>query len=54
MLGWLHALMPKEDGFFGLFERHAQISYDCAKVLRALLDGGDQSPRLCDSGALTP
>lgn len=48
MLGWLQALMPKEDKFFDLFERHAQISFDCAKTLRAVLDGGDQVSRLCD------
>jgi predicted phosphate transport protein (TIGR00153 family) len=48
MLGWLQALMPKEDKFFDLFERHAQISFDCAKTLRGVLDGGDQLSRLCD------
>jgi uncharacterized protein len=48
MLGWLRALMPKEDKFFDLFERHAQISYDCAKALRAVLEGGERVARLCD------
>ena len=48
MLGWLQALMPKEGKFFDLFERHAQIGFDCAKTLRAVLDGGDQVSRLCD------
>jgi predicted phosphate transport protein (TIGR00153 family) len=49
MLGWLQALMPKEDKFFDLFERHARITLECAKVLRAILDGGDRVPDLCEA-----
>jgi uncharacterized protein len=49
MLGWLQALMPKEDKFFDLFERHAQISHECAGILRTLLDGGDRVPHLCEA-----
>ncbi len=49
MLGWLQALMPKEDRFFDLFQRHAQIALDGARVLRAILDGGEQVPRLCEA-----
>jgi predicted phosphate transport protein (TIGR00153 family) len=48
MLGWLQAMMPKEDKFFDLFERHAAISLKAAQTLRALLDGGDKVPALCD------
>jgi hypothetical protein len=40
MLGWFRALMPKEDVFFGLFERHAQTLVDGSKALKSLLDGG--------------
>ena len=49
MLGWLQALMPKEDRFFDLFERHAQISLECAKILRTLLDGGERVPQLSEA-----
>ncbi len=49
MLGWLQALMPKEEKFFDLFERHAQISLECAKLLRTLLDGGERVPELCEA-----
>jgi uncharacterized protein len=39
MLAWFRALMPKEDRFFDLFERHAATLVDGAVALRALLDG---------------
>lgn len=39
MLGWFRALMPKEDRFFALFERHAATLVDGAVALRSLLDG---------------
>jgi uncharacterized protein len=41
MLGWFQALMPKEERFFTLFERHAQIVVAGAEALRGLLQGGD-------------
>ncbi|WP_294540651.1 DUF47 domain-containing protein [uncultured Rhodoblastus sp.] len=47
MLGWLQALMPKEERFFDLFERHAAISLEAARSLRAVLDGGDGVRALC-------
>lgn len=40
MLSWFNALMPKEAGFFDLFEAHAGMIRDGAGSLRALLDGG--------------
>jgi uncharacterized protein Yka (UPF0111/DUF47 family) len=40
MLGWFQALMPREDKFFDLFERHAQVLVAGAGELRAALDGG--------------
>ena len=40
MLGWLRALMPKEDRFFNLFEQHAALVVAAAESLRAALDGG--------------
>ena len=39
MLSWFRALMPKEDGFFDLFESHAEELLAGAKALSALLSG---------------
>jgi len=41
MLGWFQALMPKEERFFDLFERHEQTMVEGSHALRALLEGGD-------------
>jgi uncharacterized protein Yka (UPF0111/DUF47 family) len=40
VLKWFHALLPKEDRFFGLFNRHADVVLLGAKALRELLNGG--------------
>ncbi len=40
MLGWFQALMPREEGFFLLFERHAETLVTGSRALRALLEGG--------------
>jgi uncharacterized protein Yka (UPF0111/DUF47 family) len=40
MLGWFQALMPKEERFFDLFEKHAQTLVAGSRHLRAVLDGG--------------
>jgi predicted phosphate transport protein (TIGR00153 family) len=47
MLGWFQALMPKEERFFDLFTRHAQIVVAGAEALRGLLSGGDSIERYC-------
>jgi uncharacterized protein len=47
MLGWFQALMPKEERFFDLFTRHAQIVVAGAEALRGLLGGGDSIERYC-------
>ena len=47
MLGWFRALMPKEERFFDLFTRHAQVTLDAAQALSELLKGGDDVVRLC-------
>jgi predicted phosphate transport protein (TIGR00153 family) len=47
MLGWFRALMPKEERFFELFNRHAQVTLTGAEALRGLLEGGDDVVRLC-------
>jgi predicted phosphate transport protein (TIGR00153 family) len=47
MLGWFRALMPKEERFFDLFTRHAQITLAGAQALSALLKGGNDVLRYC-------
>ena len=47
MLKFFHALMPREERFFDLFEAHARTLCAGARALRALLDGGDQVPERC-------
>jgi len=39
MLNWFDALMPKERGFFDLFDRHAATLVKGAAELKAMLDG---------------
>jgi predicted phosphate transport protein (TIGR00153 family) len=39
MLGWFRALMPREERFFELFTRHAQVTVAGAVALRDLLNG---------------
>lgn len=41
MLSWFQALMPGEERFFDLFERHAETLVAGSLALRALLDGGE-------------
>src|SRR5206468_3322761 len=47
MLGWFRALMPKEERFFDLFTRHAQITLAGAQALSALLKGGGDVLAYC-------
>src|SRR5271154_7035337 len=47
MLGWFQALMPKEERFFALFEKHATIVVAGAEALRGLLQGGDTVEDYC-------
>jgi predicted phosphate transport protein (TIGR00153 family) len=48
MLGWFRALMPREERFFALFARHAQVTLAGAEALRGLLNGGDDVLRHCN------
>jgi predicted phosphate transport protein (TIGR00153 family) len=41
MLGWFKALMPREERFFELFQRHATVVVAGADALRGMLRGGD-------------
>lgn len=47
MLGWFRALLPKEERFFVLFERHAVIVVSGAEALRGVLRGGEEVKRYC-------
>jgi uncharacterized protein len=47
MLGWFQALMPREERFFQLFEKHATIVLAGAEALRRLLRGGDNIEACC-------
>jgi uncharacterized protein len=40
MLRWFQALMPREDRFFALFNRHAETLVQGATALREVLQGG--------------
>jgi uncharacterized protein len=40
MLRWFQALMPREDRFFDLYNRHAETLVQGAQALRELLNGG--------------
>jgi uncharacterized protein len=48
MLGWFRALMPKEERFFELFVRHAQVTLSGAEALRSLLSRGSDVVRCCN------
>jgi uncharacterized protein len=47
VLGWFKAIMPKEDSFFPLFERHAAIVVAGAEALCGMLAGGADVERFC-------
>jgi uncharacterized protein len=47
MLGLFRKIMPKEELFFGMFERHAACLTGGAATLRKLLDGGPDVSALC-------
>jgi predicted phosphate transport protein (TIGR00153 family) len=47
MLKWFHALMPKEERFFGMFERHSEAVLAGAHALRRMMDGGEAITSNC-------
>jgi predicted phosphate transport protein (TIGR00153 family) len=47
VLGWFKAIMPREDSFFPLFERHASIVVAGAEALCGVLEGGAEVERFC-------
>src|SRR4029079_10670314 len=47
MLRFIRAIMPKEDRFFDMFERHAQILVAGADAMAKMLDGGEEIAPSC-------
>jgi predicted phosphate transport protein (TIGR00153 family) len=44
---WFQALMPREDRFFDLFNRHARTIVDGSEALSVLLHGAETVPEAC-------
>src|SRR3989440_5438854 len=49
MLAWFQALLPKDERFFDLFERHSRTVVAGARALREMLEGGDAIPQHCQA-----
>jgi predicted phosphate transport protein (TIGR00153 family) len=47
MLGWFQALMPREERFFEMFDRHSHSICAGANALRAMLEGGAAVEQHC-------
>lgn len=47
LFGWFQALMPKEERFFVLFNRHAELLVRGAEALKDVLAGGDSLAQNC-------
>jgi hypothetical protein len=47
MFAWFQKLMPREERFFDMFERHAQCLVGGSKALRSMLDGGPATGDHC-------
>ena len=47
MLNWFQALLPREDRFFDLFDRHSRVVVAGAEALQRLLAGGDDVQKHC-------
>jgi predicted phosphate transport protein (TIGR00153 family) len=48
MLGWFYRIMPKEERFFDMFERHVQCIVGGSSALRGMLDGGPRVKEFCE------
>jgi uncharacterized protein len=49
MMGWLQALMPRENRFFDLFMAHSRVILAGATELRAMLEGGEDLSGHCQA-----
>ena len=47
MLEWFRRLLPREEKFFPLFERHAALIASAALALRGMLEGGAEVTQHC-------
>ena len=47
MFNWFQKLMPKEERFFEMFDRHAVAVVAGAQALRAMMEGGEAIGRNC-------
>ena len=47
MLGWFQKIMPREERFFDMFDRHVQCLIGGSKALRSMLDGGPRVAEFC-------
>jgi uncharacterized protein len=47
MFRWFRALLPREERFFDLFARHAEVVAQGARALQDMLKGGDETPVYC-------
>ncbi len=47
MLGWFYRIMPREERFFDMFERHARCLIGGSQSLREMLNGGPKVRELC-------
>lgn len=47
MLGWFQRIMPREERFFDMFDRHVTCLIGGSKALRAMLDGGPEVKAHC-------
>lgn len=48
MMSWFQKIMPHEEKFFVLFDKHAAILKAGSETLRGLLNGGPHVPELCN------
>lgn len=48
MLSWFRKLLPREDKFFELFERHSKTVVGAAEAMKALLAGDGDIEKHCD------
>lgn len=47
MLAWFYRIMPREERFFDMFERHAQCLIAGSNAVRGMLDGGPKVRDFC-------
>ncbi|MHB2167779.1 DUF47 domain-containing protein [Alsobacter sp. R-9] len=48
MANWFRRILPREEAFFDMFERHARTLVAGAAAFRELMKGGDSIPRWCE------